>query len=264
MNRNIHFAALVSVGLILGCESKPANTVPETAPMAAKQPHEILNHLKYMAVKKDPKHAAVLAPEFQDDLWGNAWWFHKHAGEAGIPMTDEEITTFGLQGLKEAGYFVPGLPRLDLTTALDKAEAEGKVPPTPKNKKDPVVLNAHLDAKFHNVDKEKLDLLPQKDKAAADYDKFLPLGQKTLNSGLYRLMKGVPTELWNDVVVMDVKPDADPTLKMVYLGIDGTPILHLNVKERKDKTYGLIYVQYKVSVKKLEAVAKKRAEAARK
>ena len=166
MNRNILFAALVSVGLILGCESKPTARVPETAPVAAKQPHEILDHLKYMSVRKDLKHTAVIAPVFKNELYGNAWWFHKHAGEAGIPITEEEITFFGIKDLEDMGYLAAGISKKELQDALNKAAAaQQSAPPPPKakGKKDEGI--PFLDAKYQKLDEKKLDMLPSEKEA---------------------------------------------------------------------------------------------------
>ena len=75
--------AVAGIALILGCDSKPADKIPTTAPTAIMEPHEVLQHLQYMAVRKDMKHTSLIVPVDPDIIHGSAWWFNKHAGDMG-------------------------------------------------------------------------------------------------------------------------------------------------------------------------------------
>ena len=233
---------IAGLTLMVGCDSKPSDNIPTTAPMAAKEPHEILAHLKYLAVRKDYKDLPVIAPSDLSTLYGNAFWFHDHAGTMGLSLTSEEIQGLGVTELKDLGYIAPGVSSKDLQDTKDKVAA-GILPGMP--------------AEMETLDAAKLDKLPNnasKDKTiAANY--ALVNGamlRPVFNAGIYRLMKGVPTEMWNDIVVMEVKQNAGNTkAKDLFLGYKGTPIMQVAVTPKADGNYGIIYIYYKVHAKTL-------------
>jgi hypothetical protein len=233
---------IAGIALMVGCDSKPTDKVPTTAPMAAKEPFEILNHLKYLAVRKDFKDLPVIAPSDLTNLYGNAFWFHSHAGTMGLSLTAEEIAGLGVGVAKDLGYLAPGVSCKDLQDAKDKYDANG-VP---------------MPAEMTGVDLIKLDKLPNnasKDKAiASDYAKLSDPAtlRAVFNAGIYRLMKGIPTDMWADINVMEVKQNAGNTKAQdVFLGYKGESIMQVAVQPKADGNLGIIYIYYKVHPKKI-------------
>ena len=240
---------IASLALFVGCDSKPADKIPTTAPMAAKEPFEILAHLKYVAVRKDYKDLPVIAPSDMTGLYGNAWWFHSHAGTVGLSLTAEEIQALGVGVVKDLGYLAPGVSCKELQDAKDKVET-GELPALP--------------AAMTGLDLIKLDKIPgneKKDKALLqDYAKISdPVTLRALfNAGIYRLLKGIPTDMWADVNVIEVKPQAgNPKAKDVFLGYKGETILQVTVQAKPDGNQGIIYMYYKMHPR---TIAKKFAE----
>jgi len=251
--------AVAGIALILGCDSKPADKIPTTAPTAIKEPFEVLQHLQYMAVRKDMKHTSLIIPGDPEITYGSAWWFNKHAGELGVPYTEEEIKTFGLEPLRDMGYFGTAT-RKELQEALDKLTAASQTAPTKKGKAEKPALPENL-AKF---DKDKLDVLPV-DPKVPDFNTIknnATLVRAALAGGLYRVMKGVPAELWPEISVMEVKNNpVNSKVKDVYLGFQGTTIMQVSVYQQEvGKPWTVSYVYYKVSAKKLAQVAEKLKE----
>jgi hypothetical protein len=258
--------AVAGIALILGCDSKPTDKIPTTAPTAIKEPFEVLQHLQYMAVRKDMKHTSLIIPVDPEIIYGSAWWFNKHAGELGIPYSEEEIKTFGLEPLKDMGYFSTAATKKDLQEALDKLTATAQQAGAKKGKADKPALPENL----ASLDKTKLDELPGQKfpdgRPNPDYDTVknnATLVRAALAGGLYRVMKGVPAELWPEVAVMEVKKNPVNTkVQDVYLGYQGTTIMQVSVYQQDPgKPWTVSYVYFKVSAKKLSQVAEKLKEA---
>lgn len=258
--------AVAGVALILGCDSKPVDKIPATAPTAIKEPHEVLQHLQYMSVRKDMKHTSLIVPVDPEVIHGSAWWFNKHAGDMGIAYTPEEIKTFGLEPLCEKGYFAAGVTHKDLQDALDKLAVAGQQAGSKKGKADKPALPENM----ASLKVDRLDLLPTTPKLPdgrpnAEFESIKNDSaalRAALAGGLYRVMKGVPVELWPEVAVMEVKANATNTkIKDVYLGYQGTPIMQVSVYQQEaGKPWTITYVYFKVGAKKLAQVAEKLRE----
>jgi|GEM_PF-437438 len=258
--------AVAGIALILGCDSKPADKIPATAPTAIKEPFEVLQHLQYMSVRKDMKHTSLIIPVDPDIIHGSAWWFNKHAGDMGIPYTAEEIKTFGLEPLCEKGYFAAGTTHKDLQDALDKLSAATQTVPAKKGKTEKPTLPANLASL--NID--MLDALPTSPKFPdgrpnPEFESIKnnpAMLRAALAGGLYRVMKGVPAAIWPEVSVMEVKANATNTkIKDVYLGFQGTTIMQVSVYQQEPtKPWTISYVYFKVGAKKLAQVAEKLKE----
>lgn len=259
--------AIVGVALILGCDSKPTDKIPTTAPTAITEPYQVLQHLQYMSVRKDMKHTSLIVPVDPEIIHGSAWWFNKHAGDMGIAYTADEIKTFGLEPLVEKGYFAAGITHKDLQDALDKLSAEAQTAGAKKGKAaDKPALPANLAA----LDIQTLDALPTSPKFPdgrpnPEFDSIKnnpAMLRAALAGGLYRLMKGVPAEMWPEVSVMEVKPNPTNTkIKDVYLGFQGTSIMQVSViQSEPGKPWAVSYIYFKVSAKKLAQVAEKMRE----
>ena len=235
---------VAGLALMVGCgDSKPTDKIPTTAPMAAKEPFEILAHLKYLAVRKDFKDLPVIAPSDLTGLYGNAFWFHDHAGTMGLSLTAEEIAGLGVGAAKDLGYLAPGVSCKDLQDGKDKVDAK-MIPALP--------------ADMVGLDLMKLDKLPNnasKDKKIVqDYTKLSDPAtlRAVFNAGIYRLTKGIPADMWPDINVMEVKQNAGNTkAKDVYLGYKGESIMQVAVLPKADGNLGIIYIYYKVHPKKI-------------
>lgn len=119
MSRAVLGAAVVGVvGTTLGCGDKDA-AIPSTPPLAATEASQIFLHLKYLAVRKDYKHVVLIAPIAPDIVFPSAWWFHKHATDLKIDLTEEELSALGITDLKDK---LGNLPRSEGPDyAIDKA-----------------------------------------------------------------------------------------------------------------------------------------------
>ena len=89
----------------LGCDSK---TTLE-APLAAKTPGDILQHLRYLAATKDYKHIILMAPVSENVVIPSAWWFNSQAKGLGLNLTLQEETDLGVLDLKNK---LDNLPRV--------------------------------------------------------------------------------------------------------------------------------------------------------
>lgn len=237
--------ALAAAGVFLGCDSKTAQRV-ETAPLAIKQPQEVLQHLRYLGLRRDLKQLPVMAAVDLGDLYNNGRWFHDHAGQMNLTLSAQEIRDLGVEPLREMGYLAPDASKKALQDALDQVQAKAQ----PK-----------LSQAMEGLDPEKLDKLPlagEKDArragdAALIQSKYL---RPMFYAGIYRLVKGVPPVLWDAFSVMDSRPSKDNTRwHEVYLGLEGKPVLQLTLTRQPNGTLGIIYMYFKVSPRKLEQVA---------
>ncbi|WP_291272762.1 hypothetical protein [Geothrix sp.] len=103
-------ASLLLLPAFIGCGG---DSIPTTAPAAAKEPADILYHLQYLVVRKDYKHAALIAPITPDVVYPSAMHFHKQAKELGITLTPEELKGLGIEHLAARLDELPGGPTDD-------------------------------------------------------------------------------------------------------------------------------------------------------
>lgn len=104
---------LASLLLVPAFVGRGGDSIPTTAPAAAKEPADILYHLQYLVVRKDYKHAALIAPITPDVVYPSAMHFHKQAKELGITLTPEEIKGLGIEHLAAKLDELPGGPTDD-------------------------------------------------------------------------------------------------------------------------------------------------------
>jgi hypothetical protein len=98
-------ASLLLVPAFIGCGG---DEIPTTAPAAAAEPADILYHLQYLAVRKDYKHAILIAPITPDVVFPSARQFHLDAKALGITLTPEEIKAMGIEHLAAKLDQLPG------------------------------------------------------------------------------------------------------------------------------------------------------------
>lgn len=261
ISRQTLFPVVATVALMMGCDSKPTDKIPTTAPTAIKQPFEVLAHLQYIGVRKDLKDLPVIAPTDSDLAKGAAWWFTSHAGDMGIALTEDEIKTFGLEELKQQGL-IATIARKTLTQKMDEMAAKQPSEPAPKKAK-----------KAEKAEDSNQEQLPPEmkglDPAKLDFPQNSPLYEKEIkpavdkhlrplyNAGLYRLLKGVPTDMWGDIVINSVKPNPGGTkYQDVFLAFKGVIIMQVTVTQNDNGTWGISYIQFKKGPRALEIMMK--------
>lgn len=183
-------AGILIVGGSLGCGSKDAG-IPTAPPVAAAEPDQIFKHLQYLAVRKDYKHVALIAPVDPAIVYSSAGWFHKHATDLKLDLNDEELAGLGISDMKE-----------------------------------------------------KLKALPSSE--GPDYP--LDKARLAFNAGIYRVLKGVPTEAWGKVVVSQVKKNPGNTRIMdVFFAHNGKQFLQVSCIKKSDGAYGVSFIRYLVT-----------------
>ncbi len=95
MRRALLLPALFAVltPLYMGCGG---NSIPTSMPPAAQEPYDILAHLKYLAVRKDYRDAAMIAPITPDVVFPSAMHLHSDAKQLGITLTPDELKGLGI------------------------------------------------------------------------------------------------------------------------------------------------------------------------
>lgn len=241
--------AALLLAVALGCDSKPKDPVPTTAPAALKagEEHKILDHLRYMAVRKMPAHAKVVAPILADAKvqYGQTCWMHSHTGALGTSLTDAEMTALGVADLKNLGVLAPNVSKKDLQDA-NKAVAEKKADKLPEGMG--MLTESALDTLPNDGDpnrKVEFDFLKEK-------NLFEPLAA----AGVYRVAKSIPDEVWRAISIQETK--TNPAIKEwtdIYLKFETAQVAKITVGPRKDGTLALVYVEFKMSGAKLKKIA---------
>ena len=227
--KHMSVSALAAAILLLGCGNKASESVPTTAPAEAKEPYQVLENLQYLGTRRDLKHLSVISLTDQNVAYTSACRMHRHAGDLGLVLNDQEIMDLGVTDLRTKGYLVPGVSRLDLAEAKKKEAGGGKMLP----------WMAKLDA-------QKLDRLPEPD--------VLPDGKpnpayaelkgryaaSAMRAGIYRIVSGVPGAMWPGLVVLTTQPDPQSTdVQNVSVGYKGKPVLQIGVMKNKTGNYGI-------------------------
>jgi hypothetical protein len=106
----LSLASLLLVPAFISCGGED---IPTAAPAAAKEPADILYSLQYLAVRKDYKQAAVIAPITPDVVYPGAMHFHQDAKALGLELTPEEIKGLGVEHLAAKLDALPGGPTED-------------------------------------------------------------------------------------------------------------------------------------------------------
>ena len=224
------FISAVAIAiLLLGCGNKPSESIPATAPPAAKEPYEILKNLQYLGTRKDLGHLSVISLTDLNVAYASACRLHKHAGELGIVLKDQDIMELGVTDLRSKGYLVPGASRADLLEAKKKEAAGGKMLPW-----------------MAKLDVQKLDLLPETDtlpdgKPNPEYQELRSrYAAVAMRAGIYRIISGVPEAMWPKLAVLETKPDSQSTdVQNLFVGFKGTPVMLVAVMKNKTGSYGI-------------------------
>jgi hypothetical protein len=95
MRRSLLFPAALTLlsPIFMGCGG---HEIPTTPPPAAKEPYDILDNLRYVAVRKDFPQVALIAPITPDVVFPSARQFHKDAQQLGLKLTPEELKGLGI------------------------------------------------------------------------------------------------------------------------------------------------------------------------
>jgi hypothetical protein len=205
-------ATLLSLAVIVGCQGKPEEKIPTTPPLAPSEAHLVLKNLQYIAVRKDYKNIPLIAPVAQDVVFQSGSWFHFHAGKIGIALDEKELQDLGMLEFLNKGY----------------------------------ISNQPL--KMFPDSEMKLDQFPPPDPKSPKYDPTYDIAKARVvyNAGVFRLTKGIPAEMWPELVVMENKPDAsNAKVRQLVIGYKATPILNMAVFQKEDGKWALVYVLYK-------------------
>ena len=104
--------ALAVAPIFIGCGSN----IPTTPPPAAKEPYDLLQNLRYLAVRKDFPQAALIAPITPDVVFPSAMHLHSDAKQMGLTLTPEELKGLGIDDKLAAKLdSLPGGPTDDYT-----------------------------------------------------------------------------------------------------------------------------------------------------
>jgi hypothetical protein len=106
----LSLASLLLVPAFISCGG---DAIPTTAPEAAKEPADILYHLQYLAVRKDYKHVALIAPITPDVVYPSARQLHLDAKALGLTLTPEELKGLGIEHLASKLDVLTGGPTDD-------------------------------------------------------------------------------------------------------------------------------------------------------
>jgi hypothetical protein len=229
--------------LAFGCEKKTEVAiakVPLAAPSAAKAPGQVLEHLQYAAVRKDPAHLRVFYPAVSESLAiGTTIWFHNNGGFYGIALTADEIEKLGVQHLLEAGYISDRWTSKALKEAME-------------GKRDP-------EAGMEKLDEVKLDM-PQptniKDKKMRESVEKQILGalakdpEGAYAAGLYRLLKIVPDEGW-PLLTASLGSNPNKDYKDLLLKAGDELICTVTIGQNEDETMFITAVKYEKGPKAL-------------
>lgn len=106
----LSLASLLLVPAFISCGG---DAIPTTAPEAAKEPADILYHLQDLAVRKDYKHVALIAPITPDVVYPSARQLHLDAKALGLTLTPEELKGLGIEHLASKLDVLTGGPTDD-------------------------------------------------------------------------------------------------------------------------------------------------------
>jgi hypothetical protein len=234
-------SAVAVAVLFLGCGNKPTESLPPSTPVAAKEPNEILKNLQHLGTRKDLKHISVISLTDLNVAYEAACQLHRHAGDLGIVLKDQDIMDLGVTDLRTKGYLVPGASHLDLLEAKKKEATGGKMLPW-----------------MAKLDPQKLDQLPVTDTLpdGRPNPEYLELKRKyadsAMKAGIYRIVSGVPEAMWAKLSVLETKPDPQSSdVQIVSVGLKGTPVLEVAVMKNKTGSYGIYNLSLKKTPKQL-------------
>lgn len=223
--------------LFLGCGNKPAEQVPTSAPGSVKEPYEILKNLQYLGAKKELKHLQIISLSDTTVAYEAACNLHKHAGDLGIVLRDQDIMDLGVTDLRTKGYLIPGVSRADWT----EAKAKNKTMPW-----------------MAKVDPQKLDRLPESDtlpdgKPNPEYQEIKSkYAVAAMQAGVFRVVSGVPDALWPKLAVLETKPDPRSSdIQNVVIGLKATPVMDVAVMKNKTGSYGVYSLTLKFPPREL-------------
>jgi hypothetical protein len=242
--KHMCISTMVTSILFLGCGNKPAEQAPSAAPTGVNEPFEILKNLQYIGMQKDLKQLSLISLTDLNVAYEAACRLHKHAGELGIVLKDQDIMDLGVTDLRTKGYLVPGVAHSDLVDAKAKEQAGTKMPPW-----------------MAKLELQKLDLLPVTDtlpdgKPNPEYQEIKgKYALAAMQAGVYRVLSGVPAGLWPKLAALETKPDPQSTdLQNVTIGLKDKPVLLVAVMKNKNGNYGVYNITLKFTPKQLIAM----------
>ena len=98
---SLSFASLLVLPALVSCGG---DSVPTTAPEAAKDPAAILGHLQYAAVRKDFKALPLIAPITPNVVFPGAMNLHNAAKQLGVTLAADELAGLGVDAALAAKF----------------------------------------------------------------------------------------------------------------------------------------------------------------
>lgn len=231
--------AVAGIMLFMACKSKPTDPIPTAPPAAIKpgDPHRVLEHMRYIAVRKDLKHIPVFSVSGIDPnvvAYENIVGLHFIAGDMNASLTAEEIKQFGLEDLQNLGILAANVSKKELTQASDKLAA-GQLKALPPE--------------MNGLNLNVVDQFPaQADKArAAELEVVKSRLAAIGDAGVYRIAKAMPELLWRKGTLGKVVPRPGTAFTDVYFNVGEKPVLKIVMAPRKDGNLGFGNAQYLVA-----------------
>lgn len=212
MSKVVWAAAVLSLAVIVGCDSKSAEKIPSAPPLAPAEPHLAFKNLQYIGARKDFKNIALIAPVAPDVVFQSGSWFHFHAGQMGIALDEKELQDLNMVEFLNKGYISTQPLKMFPSTEL------------------------------------KIDQFPPPDPKSPKYDPTYDIAKARVvyTAGVYRLLKAIPAEMWPELVVMENKPDpSNVKLRQLVIGYKATPIMNVAVFQKDDGKWAVVYILYK-------------------
>lgn len=230
MSRPLAIVAAAGLMFFAGCEKKQIDTIPLVAPEPATSAADVLKHLQYAMVRKDPKHLEAFAPEDKDKFLGATTSYHDRAGVLGIKLSEEEIEALGVQDFVQKGYLSPNWTRRELDAALKDLDS-GKT------------LSPETMKALQTVNQSRLDMprrvIPDKkiaEKLIKDLTDAIDENPKAIYAaGLYRILKAIPEHGWQYIeATVAANANGIKNMNDVLLNVGETRIVAIPVGHNPD------------------------------
>lgn len=215
--------------------------------MLLHSPADLLPNLNRLMVEKDFSVLPLIAYDNLFDppiFYGNSWWFHNHAGTIGISLTAEEIGILGMTDVARMGYLAPDVSAKELAVAKRSGDAK---------------TLEELPSRMIGLDSTKLDKFPESKSDPLGFKAICgtPLERASFNAGIYRLLKGIPDDLWPKMSIIEVAENKGSLQGLdVFIGYNGTWFLQIAIKQQNNGAYGIYYMYYKVHPKTIPSLCK--------
>ena len=184
----------------------------------------LLSQMKEVALNRKFDVLLLITPTDVTNLYENTKQMYYHAGVRGISFTQDEIQSFGLTQLVNLGYIAPGITFKD---------------------------HPKYSRYEHNQSEFKIDSLPKKyfesynksNQINPDYSMLSgQILRSVFNAGIYRVLKGVPIEMWSKFVVEEYNSESNNKMTRIGIAYNGNIVLNVNMVTKEDGNWGIVDV----------------------